>query len=221
MSARHRVCELALLGAACWASATTAQAAVFGGVEFPQGASSFADAVASFDPVIQSGQPTAPNLVPGRAIGAPDYDGTNNGAKFVSLGDGGSITLEFVDNRLTGSGDNKLDLWIFEVGPDVEDTFVEISKDGNTWSAVGKVLGSTRGIDVDAYGFTQSDLFRFVRLTDDGALDAQSGSTVGADIDAIGAISSVVRPPIPEPATFSMLLGGMTLLALGARRRRR
>lgn len=42
-----------------------------------------------------------------------------------------------------GSGDSQPDLWIFEVGPDVEDQFVEVSTDGQTWSPVGKVGGST------------------------------------------------------------------------------
>ena len=50
---------------------------------------------------------------------------------------------------------------------DIEDTFVEISKDGVQWFAVGKVFGSTAGVDIDAFGFTVADLFAFVRLRDD------------------------------------------------------
>ena len=56
----------------------------------------------------------------------------------------------FIDNALTNSGDGGFDLHIFEIGPDVEDTFVEISVDGVVWHAVGKVFGSTAGIDIDA-----------------------------------------------------------------------
>jgi hypothetical protein len=42
----------------------------------------------------------------------------------VTLGRGGSLTLAFTDNVLTGGGTPAPDLYIFEVGPDVEDTFV-------------------------------------------------------------------------------------------------
>lgn len=194
-----------------------AHAAMYGGVEFPQGLSSFADVVASYDPVIKSGQPSAANRNSADTVGAPNYAG--QASKYASLGDGGSITLEFVDNRLTGSGDNKKDLWVFEVGPDVEDTFVEISKNGNLWTPVGKVFGSTSGIDIDAYGFGPNDRFRFVRLTDDGNEGDQGGASVGADIDAVGAIFSV-NAPIPEPQTYLLMLTGLALVGACARRRK-
>jgi PEP-CTERM motif len=179
----------------------------------PPNCGAFADSVSAYDPVIKSGQPTAPNRVPTNALGAPN-------GNYVSLGDGGSVTLEFVDNRLTGSGTASLDLWIFEVGPDVEDTFVEISKDGVTWSSVGKVFGATSGIDIDAFGFGVADRFRFVRLTDDTNEGDQAGDTVGADIDAVGAISSVTAA-IPEPQTYALMLAGLGVVGAIARRRRR
>lgn len=201
------------------ASAVTCQAATFGGVEFPGGISSFADQVVSYDPVIKNGQPTAANQNAADTIGAPNYTGL--ASQYASLGDGGSITLRFVDNRLTGSGSNAKDLWVFEVGPDVEDTFVEISKDGATWHAVGKVFGSTAGIDIDAFGWGIADQFAYVRLTDDTLEGAQTGASVGADIDALGAISSVAAPPaIPEPSTYALLLTGLAGVALATRRRR-
>lgn len=186
-----------------------------GGTDFPQGNISFADTLVSYTP---AGPPSVPHQGAFNALGLPDYAGVNScpnqaDCSFVSLGGGGSIILRFDDNKLTGSGNNALDIWIFEVGPNVEDTFVDISKDGVNWTAVGKVFGSTAGIDIDAFGFTASDLFSFVRLTDDiNEGGTGSGGTVGADIDAVGAISTVPTVSIPEPGTFA--LAGIGLLGL-------
>ena len=175
-------------------AADPAMADEFGGVEFPDGIRSFADVVVEYAPVIVNDRPTEPHRDDGNATGPPDYDGVNNcplgDCSFVSLGDGGSLTLRFTDNVLTGSGDAGLDLWIFEVGSDVEATFVEVSADGESWTPVGQVAGATAGIDLDAYGFGVEDAFTHVRLTDDPDEGGQTGRTVGADIDAVGAISS-------------------------------
>jgi len=54
-----------------------------------------------------------------------------------------------------------------------------------------------------------------VRLRDDPALDAQVGTSVGADIDTVGAISTVAV--VPEPATWALMLGGAMLLAARCR----
>lgn len=180
----------------------TANAEIIGRVDFPQGQISFADKVELYNPYAGAAVPSMANADPTKALGAPQVPGnTSIGActdvtvcPFVSLGDGGSIVLSFEDNLLTGSNDSRLDLWIFEVGPDVESTFIEISKDGITWHSVGKVFGTTAGIDIDAYGFTSSDEFKYIRLTDDGNEGGQTGASVGADIDAVGAISTVIAP---------------------------
>ncbi|MCA9225914.1 MAG: hypothetical protein KDA47_09900, partial [Planctomycetales bacterium] len=66
--------------------------------------------------------------------------------------------------------------------------------DGTAFFAVGKASGANGAIDLDAFGFGPNDLFRFVRLTDDASQGSSTGLTVGADIDAIGAISSYVSP---------------------------
>lgn len=186
-----------------------------GGTDFPAGAVSFADSVVNFSPVIKNGEPTEPNLNPANALGVPDYNAGGactdpETCTFVSLGDGGSLTLRFTDNVLTGSDSSALDLWVFEVGPDVEDTFVEISPNGSTWFPVGKVFGSTAGIDIDAFGFGTSSSFSYIRLTDDTAEGDQTGSSVGADIDAVGAISTRA---VPEPGTYLLVLCGLAAIA--------
>lgn len=177
------------LSAALLVFSSVSHAELFGGIDFPQGASSFADRVVSVTP----GNPAPTGLIfirPVDALGPPNYPGGNDQPGSFSLGSGGSIVLEFTNNLLTGSNSPAADLHVFEVGSDVEDTYVEISADGIAWSPIGKVAGSTSSIDIDAFRFTSAHQFRFVRLTDDPLEGQTSGDSVGADIDAVGAIAS-------------------------------
>jgi hypothetical protein len=188
-----------------------------GGTDFPAGAVSFADSVINFSPTILAGEPTETNLNAANAVGVPNYSSGGpcsnpETCSFVSLGDGGSLTLRFTDNVLTGSDSTALDLWVFEVGPDVEDTYIEISTNGSTWFPVGKVFGSTSGIDIDAFGFGSSNSFSYIRLTDDTFEGDQTGASVGADIDAVGAISTRV---VPEPKGWLLAIWGLVSLITG------
>lgn len=186
----------------------------FGGIEFPAGEVSFADVVVSTDTGLLAPTNTF-NLMADNAIGVPD-----NLAR--SLGRGGNIVLRFTDNALTGSNSIAQDLHIFEVGPDVEDTFVEISTNGMDWLDVGKVFGSTSSIDIDPFLVTEGldpfTKFSFVRLTDDPNEGGSSGQYVGADIDAVGAISSAPPSVVPLPASLPMLFAGVAGL-IGLRRK--
>lgn len=188
----------------------SAIAGTFKGVEFSQGEISFADNVDSY--FRGSGVGSEYRLAE-QALGTPDYARRCRGCDYVSLGNGGSLVLEFADNYLTGSGDANFDLWVFEIGTAVEAMFVEISKDGQTWFDVGKVAGSTSGVDLDAFGFGTGDLFSFVRLTDDLAGAGRSYPSAGADIDAVGAISTIAKSEVsdsqnvPEASNLLGLLG--------------
>lgn len=171
-------------------------AELYAGVDFPSGASSFTDEVVSYNPSTGvSGHDNA-----SMALGIPDY---KNNTNYVSLGDEGTMVLKFTDNSLTTSGNDNKDLWIFEIGEKFESTDVYISKDGINWIYTGNtsnyttnISDYTTGIDIDAYigpeGVILGEQYSYVKLAD--RLPHESDSpTTGADIDAIGAISS--KPP--------------------------
>ena len=168
-------------------------AQMFEGILFEGGVISFADAVVDYNPNAGGNPPAFAHRIPENALGPPRAGGRGpepvDPETSVSLGVGGTLTLQFVDNLLTGSGDSRPDLVVFEVG-EVESVRVEISRDGVTFFDVGIVGGLTNAIDIDAAGFGPQDRFAFVRLT-----DLRQGSpgvaSRGADIDAVGALSTV------------------------------
>ncbi|MGB7346033.1 MAG: GEVED domain-containing protein [Pirellulaceae bacterium] len=171
---------------------TESPAATINGVLFAQGTISFADAVTSYRPNAGGSPPLFAFQDSTTVLGAPDGPGRGpepiDGSTTVSLGLGGSITVEFTDNLLTGSGNARPDLIVFESGA-VESVRVEISRDGVDFFDVGVLGGLTNQLDIDAAGFGLQDRFAFVRLTDvrQGDIDI---AQLGADIDAIGALST-------------------------------
>ncbi len=157
---------------------------------FPLGPASFADAVTSFH-VGNPASKFANANVPGNTLGEPDYAKrkkndpkapTNN----LTLGCGGTLTLQFRDNALVDVPG--ADLYVFEVGPDVEPTKLSISADGKSWINAGTIKGGVATVDISKVA-SSGVQYRFVRLQDAGK---HCGSRwPGADIDAVGAIGSV------------------------------
>ncbi len=223
-------------------TSNSAHATLFGSIDFPDGVSSFADSVIQYNNLYSGGPaPTLPTFLdPTSATGAPDFIEPNGS---VSLGNGGLIELAFTDNLLTNSGNSTFDLHVFEIGSDVEDTFVAIrptastlallgigalsDTNGDGYFEIGKVFGATSSIDIDAIalfsGYAPGALlFDAVQLIDDPAEGSKTGSTVGADIDAVGAIASAPNPThaaVPEPITAALSLLGFTALAAATKRR--
>jgi hypothetical protein len=186
--------------------------------------SAFADAVVAFNQVPPAA--AAPGLNdPNAVLGAPDYDAGVSGPDDTgafSLGDndteGGFITVQFINNVLTGSGDSDFDLFVGEVGSVVETINVSISRDGTNFFSVGQLSGQDRAIDIDPFlisnGFSATDTFRFVRIDDVAGQPTNQGSNPGADIDFIAALSG---NEIPVPA--GVWLFGSAVAAFAARRR--
>lgn len=162
-------------------------------ITFPHGTASFADQVVNYQPGAPLPKKSA--MDSSSILGVPDF---KHDRGYVSLGKGGVVTVEFVDNRLIDVDGN--DLYIFEIGPDVEAMSVEISEDGQRWISVGRVEGSTAYVDIGPY-VNKDQVFRFVRLTDDPKDGDHGGGTPGADLDAVGAIGSVNAADVkPTPS---------------------
>ena len=166
-----------------------------GEVMFPMGDVSFADAVEGYS----SGEPSPVDNHgdPATALGVPDFAEHDNGG-YVSLGCAGELVLNFEDNALVDVAGS--DLYVFEVGPDVEPMALAVSGDGQEWVRVGKVSGGKAEIDLAPYVSADAS-FRYVKLVDlKSGCDAKK--TPGADIDAVGAIGSAQRISLDSAVLF-------------------
>lgn len=125
---------------------------------------------------------------PDLALGAPDRVelGDNRSSGVMTLGGGGVLVLEFSIDICDGEG---YDIYVFEVGPAVEATRVEVSSDLVTWYDVGVASGSTAGVDLNGK-VPEGSRFRYVRLTDQK--ESLTGRWPGADIDAVAGLN--VKP---------------------------
>ena len=119
---------------------------------------------------------------------------------FLSLGCGGSLTVEFTDNGFMNlPGD---DLYVFEVGPSKESAKVEISQNGIDWVYAGKIAGGKSSIELSDVGIDDETVFYFLKITD--LKNLCRSKSAGADIDAIGAINSVIKLTINADVLFDV-----------------
>lgn len=164
-------------------------------IRFPLGDASFADEVVSF----QIGKPGPPKIVsdPQATLGPPDYDRSRDTENYITLGCGGTLVLRFVDNALIDIPGP--DLFVFEIGPDVESTRLAISRDGKKWIEVGAIAGGTAQVDIEKF-VRPGESFTYVRLTDNKS--ACHGGYPGADIDAVGAIGAALHISLKSSVLF-------------------
>jgi len=145
---------------------------------------------------------------PEAALGVPNFNASYDGSA-ISLTAGGSVKLQFSNNLIVNSGDNAADVWIFEVGYDVEPCNIELRPfDQNTIDILnmagimdsnndgfyefGGIAGSVSYIDIDEViaGYAASTLkFDAIQIID--IQGSCGGRSPGADIDAVCALSSI------------------------------
>ncbi|WP_082663917.1 MULTISPECIES: OmpA family protein [unclassified Guyparkeria] len=165
-----------------------------GEVTFPLGDASFADAVVHYSSGDPQPRPGAAN--PQLALGVPDIAEHDNGG-YTTLGCGGELVLTFDDNALIDVPGP--DLYVFEIGPDVEPTAMAVSNDGEQWTRIGRITGGKAEIDLAPYVSGDTD-FSYVRLVD--LKTSCGGKTPGADIDAVGGIGSAQRIALDSAVLF-------------------
>jgi outer membrane protein OmpA-like peptidoglycan-associated protein len=117
---------------------------------------------------------------------------------FLSLGCRGSITVAFTNNGFMNLAGN--DLYIFEVGPSEEAAKVEISTNGKDWLFAGKISGGKSILDLSDEEIDPELVFYYLRISD--LKEVCNSKTAGADIDAIGAINSVIKLTINADVLF-------------------
>ncbi len=166
-------------------------------IYLPLGKISFADKLVDFKVGLPA--PISKYIDSLQCLHEPNYKNYQT-PNFLSLGCGGILTVEFTDNGFMNlAGD---DLYIFEVGPSREAARIEISENGNDWIYAGKIAGGKSAIDLSDQGIDNETVFYFLRITD--LKELCRSKTAGADIDAIGAINSVMKLTINSDVLFDI-----------------
>jgi OmpA-OmpF porin, OOP family len=166
-------------------------------VEIAMGDRAFADSLVSY----KTGNP-APieKCRNGKlAVGTPDWDGLDN--NFAVLGRGGEMVLYFKDNAVVNL--EGTDLYVFELGKYIEETFLSISKDGKKWIEIGKIGGGNAAVDLGD-SIPANEVFRYVKLKDAASFTPQGkDSYPGADIDAVAALGSAFSISLNSKVLFN------------------
>lgn len=167
-------------------------------VEISLGDKAFADSVVSY----RAGNPAPIEKCRNGslAVGVPNWDGLDN--QFTVLGRGGELVLYFKDNALVNL--EGVDLYVFELGRYIEETYLSISKDGKAWIEIGKIGGGNAAVDLGD-SIPSYEVFRFVKLKDAATFTPQGkDSYPGADIDAVAALGSAMTISLNSKVLFNV-----------------
>lgn len=205
----------------------------------------FVDSVLDFHRGLHAGNQRVQD--PNAALGAPDHVGQSWNTS-VSLGTGGWITLGFTgEEYLAVSGDENLDLLIWDSGAIHEQATVyvrpldqvahylsnfDFDQDGFIEVGLTRTDTGLTGLDLDAVfgGFAFGQLlFDAVKIVDSELFQGMNNDAAGLDLDAVGAVTFAAwTPPVifsalapaAVPSPSAALAGLAMLTALGLRRRR-
>lgn len=163
-------------------------------VVFPMGDRSFADEV--MERTVGTPDGGSFSERPEALLGPPRFREEGTDAVYT-IGCGGSITVVFTENTLIDIPGE--DLYIFEVGRDIEAMAIAVSEDAQSWTRIGIVSGGNASIDIGPYTPAGAN-YRYVKLVD--LEEVCDGRTPGADVDAIGAIGAAARLQLDSAVLF-------------------
>lgn len=133
---------------------------------------------------------------------------------FLSLPTGSFVTVGFTDETVIDGIGN--DIFIQEIGGNGERANVFISSDMINFIFLGVATDNiTTAFDLASIGFTGA--VTAVRIV---GLDALGGSP-GFDVVNVQVLPGSIGSPVPEPATWAMMIVGFASVGLALRRRPR
>ena len=166
-------------------------------IYLPLGKISFADSIVSFK--MGTPAPQEKYRDQSQCLHEPNYVNYKT-PNFLSLGCSGTLVVHFSDNGFMNLKGN--DIYVFEVGSEKEAASIEISENGIDWIKAGSISGGKSIIDLDDYYIPTDVIYYYLKITDlRGYCRSKSA---GADIDAIGAINSVLKININADVLFDV-----------------